>query len=120
MVPSMDASVRIQRMPISISSTAIMSAGCGLLQLLQKQDHRPLTYLQRSTEISTVIASCTSPLPGAASAHPVAFLDTRFNQPCDHLTFPLASLPDCAFGKACRCSTPHSYQHRRMHQLAAI
>ncbi|KAL3237314.1 hypothetical protein MRX96_048197 [Rhipicephalus microplus] len=30
--------------------------------------------------ISTVIASSTSPFPGAASAHPVAFLDTRFNQ----------------------------------------
>ncbi|KAL3190051.1 hypothetical protein MRX96_020377 [Rhipicephalus microplus] len=37
----------------------------------------PFCYI---VQISTVISSCTSPLPGAASAHPVAFLDTRFNQ----------------------------------------
>ncbi|KAL3231814.1 hypothetical protein MRX96_023245 [Rhipicephalus microplus] len=38
--------------------------------------------------ISTVIASSTSLFPGAASAHPVAFLDTRFNQTMRSPDFP--------------------------------
>ncbi|KAL3255030.1 hypothetical protein MRX96_017474 [Rhipicephalus microplus] len=38
--------------------------------------------------ISTVTASSTGPFPGAASAHPVAFLDARFSQAMRSPDFP--------------------------------
>ncbi|KAL3201616.1 hypothetical protein MRX96_042918 [Rhipicephalus microplus] len=71
--------------------------------------------------ISTVIASSTIPFPGAASAHPVAFLDTRFNQTMRSPDFP-ACQPSGLRVRECLLvlDPPHSYQHRRMHQLAAI
>ncbi|KAL3259496.1 hypothetical protein MRX96_002130 [Rhipicephalus microplus] len=49
----------------------------------------PFCYI---VQISTAIASCTSPLPGAASAHPVAFLDMRFNQTLQSPDFPACQL----------------------------
>ncbi|KAL3181812.1 hypothetical protein MRX96_008121 [Rhipicephalus microplus] len=45
----------------------------------------PFCYI---VQISTVTASSTGPFPGAASAHPVAFLDARFSQAMRSPDFP--------------------------------
>ncbi|KAL3218643.1 hypothetical protein MRX96_031454 [Rhipicephalus microplus] len=77
----------------------------------------PFCYI---VQISTVIASCTSPLPTAASAHPVACLDTRFNQTLRSPDFPACQPSGLRVRECLPVLDPHSYQHRRMHQLAAI